>query len=217
MPRNIEKDAREEMLRRKNMLEAGLRLCSENGIESVKLQEVADEAGVGIATLYNYYGNKVNLVNAISAYMWKNVWDENIKAIGADVLDSYNAYQRVEAYFDLMIYLYKEHPEILKFSSYYKTYMNQENVEKAEKNEHLDVVAPIATIFHDLYEKAQTDKSIRTDIDEQTMFTTIALTMLGMAERYAQGLVWASNDENDYTKELIILKDMMLKWLKGEN
>lgn len=214
MPRNIEKDAREELLRRKNLLEAGLKLCSENGIESIKLQEIADEAGVGIATLYNYYGNKVNLINAISANMWKNVWEENITTIGADVLDSYNAYQRVEAYFDLMIYLYKEHPEILRFSSYYKTYMNQENVDKAEENDHLDVVAPIAAIFHDLYEKAQTDKSIRTDIDEQTMFTTLALTMLGMAERYAQGLVWASNDENDYTKELILLKEMMLKWLR---
>lgn len=214
MPRNIEKDAREEMLRRKNLLEAGLKLCSENGIESVNLQEIADKAGVGIATLYNYYGNKVNLVNAISANMWKNVWEENTATIGEAVLNSYNAYERLEAYFDLMIYLYKEHPEILRFSSYYKTYMNQGNVQKAEKNEHLDVVAPIATIFHDLYEKAQVDKSIRTDIDEQTMFTTLALTMLGMAERYAQGLVWASNDDNDYTKELMILKDMMLKWLK---
>lgn len=215
MPRNIEKDVKEELLRRKKMLEAGLNLCSERGIESVSLQEIADEAGVGIATLYNYYGNKVNLVNAISAYMWKNVWEENIKTIGADVLDSYNAYQRIEGYFDLMIQLYKEHPEILRFSSCYKTYMNQKNVEKAEKNEHLDVVGPIASIFHNLYDKAQIDKSIRTDIDEHTMFTTLALTMLGMAERYAQGLVWASNDDNDYTKELILLKDMMLKWLKG--
>lgn len=215
MPRNIEKDAKEERLRRKNLLEAGLKLCSKNGIESVKLQDIADEAGVGVATLYNYYGNKVNLVNAISAHMWKNVWEENISTVGADVLDSDNAYQRLSAYFDLMIYLYKEHPEILRFSSYYKTYMNQENVEKSENNEHLDAVAPIAVIFHNLYEKAQIDKSIRTDIDEQTMFTTLTLTMLGMAERYAQGLVWASNDDNDYTKELMILKDMMLTWLKN--
>ena len=216
MPRNIEKDAKEETLRRKQLLETGLRLFSKYGIENVNLQKIADEAGVGIATLYNYYHNKVNLVNAISANMWKNVWEEDIARVGAEALETYNAYQRIEGYFDLMIYLYKEHPEILRFSSYYKTYMNQENVEKAETNEHLKVVDPIAVIFHNLYEKAQIDKSIRTDIDEHTMFTTLALTMLGMAERYAQGLVWASNDENDYTKELEILKDMMLRWLRNE-
>lgn len=86
---------------------------------------------------------------------------------------------------------------------------------KDRKNEHLDVVAPIATIFHNLYEMEQIDKSIRTDIDEKTMFTTLALTMLGMAERYAQGLVWANNEDNDYTKELLVIKDMMLKWLRS--
>ena len=86
MSRNIENDALREKLRRERMLQAGLRLFSERGIESVSLQEIADEAEVGIATLYNYYQNKVNLATTISAYMWKNVWDENIKAIGADVL-----------------------------------------------------------------------------------------------------------------------------------
>ena len=215
MPRNIENDALREKIRRENMLEAGLRLFSKYGIENVKLQDVADEANVGIATLYNYYQNKPNLVNAISAYMWKKVWAENIDKVGKDELDSRNAYERIEGYFDLMIYLYREHPEILRFSGYYKTYMNLENSERIENNEHLDAVAPIAKIFHNLYEKAKVDKSIRTDIGEQEMFTTLALTMLGMAERYAMGIVWAANDENDYTKELLILKDMMLNWLKS--
>lgn len=86
MPRNIEKDAKEEIQRRENLLKAGLKMCSENGIENVTLQEIANEAGTGIATLYNYYGNKVNLVNAISAYMWKSVWKKNSATVGADVL-----------------------------------------------------------------------------------------------------------------------------------
>lgn len=197
-------------------MDAGLKLFSERGIENVKLQEIADEANVGIATLYNYYQNKVNLVIAISAYMWKKVWDDNTNKKNKAVLDSYNAYQRIEGYFDLMIELYQEHPEILRFSGYYKTYINIEKVNTTEGNEHLNTLAPIRNIFHNLYEKAKVDKSIRTDIGEDEMFTTLALTMLGMAERYAMGIVWAGNDENDYTKELILLKDMMLSWLKTE-
>lgn len=90
-----------------------------------------------------------------------------------------------------------------------------ENMDKAENNEHLDTLAPISDIFHNLYEKAKIDKSIRTDIDEREVFTTIAITMLGMAERYAMGIVWAANDENDYTKELVILKEMLLSWVKS--
>ena len=49
--------------------------------------------------------------------------------------------------------------------------MNSENAERLENNEHLDTLAPISGIFHGLYEKAKADKSIRTDIDEQELFT----------------------------------------------
>ena len=91
-----------------------------------------------------------------------------------------------------------------------------QNIDTSKGNEHLDVLAPISDIFHKLYEEAKVDHSIRTDVGEKELFTTLALTMLGMAERYALGLVWASNDANDYEKELLILKDMMLKWLKEE-
>ena len=213
MPRNIERDAKREQERRKNLIEAGLKLFSSYGIESVKLQDVADEAGVGIATLYNYYQNKVNLVIAISAYVWKKVWDTFRER---NNIEERNAYQRLEDYFDLIIYIYKEYPEVLRFSGYYKTYMNMEKAEKGINNEHIRVLTPVSDAFHDMYESAKVDKSMRTDIDEHELFTAVSLTMLGMAERYAQGLVWNGHDDNDYTKELLILKDMMLKWLKGE-
>ena len=39
--------------------------------------------------------------------------------------------------------------------------------------------------------------------------------MLGMAERYAQGLVWANNRTGDYGKELSHVKDMLLAWARG--
>jgi len=215
MPRNVERDTQREIERRQHMLEAGLILFSKRGIEMVKLQEIADEAQVGIATLYNYYENKVNLVIAISAYIWKKVWDDFDQRIGAEVIESYNAYQRIEGFFDLIISLYKEHPEILRFSGYYKTYINNENAGHLKDNEHLQSLASISEIFHDLYEKAKVDKSIRTDIDEHEMFTALALNMLGAAERYALGIVWAGHDDNDYTKELLLLKAMMLNWLKS--
>ena len=38
--------------------------------------------------------------------------------------------------------------------------------------------------------------------------------MLGMAERYAQGLVWANNRTGDYWKELSHLKEMLLAWVR---
>lgn len=214
MPRNVERDALREKERRQNLMEAGLKLFSRNGIISVTLQDVADEANVGIATLYKYYQNRTNLVIAISANLWKNVLDSYKGKTGQETLATYNAYMFVESYLDVIIKIYKERPEILRFSAYFKTYMNAEKTDKLKDNAHLDVLSPISELFHKIYKKAQIDKSIRTDIDEQEMFTALALTMLGTAERYALGVVWAGHDSNDYTKELYLLKDMILNWLK---
>ena len=42
--------------RREKLMDAAFRLFSEHSIETVKLQEIANASGIGIATLYRYFG-----------------------------------------------------------------------------------------------------------------------------------------------------------------
>ena len=200
MARNIARDEREAERRKKQLREAGLDLCSRHGIEAVSLQMVDETADVGVATLYKYYQNKLNLVIAIS--------------VGLEALESRNAYQLVEFYCDSIIRLYQERPEVLRFSANYKSYICREGVSEEQLAVQLDVLKSIDMLFHRKYEEAKSDGSIRTDLPEQELFTTFTMTMLGMAERYAQGLVWANNRTGSYLKELSHLKEMLLTWVK---
>ena len=86
MPRNPEKDIREEALRREQILEAGLALFSGQGIESVSMNAVAAAAGVGPTTLFKYFQTKERLVIAISAAAWKRVWENVTAQYGAETL-----------------------------------------------------------------------------------------------------------------------------------
>ena len=215
MARNVERDEKEAERRRKQLLEAGFALFSRHGIEAISLQMVADTAEVGVATLYKYYQNKLNLVIAISAEVWGNVWKELVQTTGLEALEALNAYQLIEYYCDSIISLYWNKPEILRFSANYKTYVCREEVSKEQLKVQLDVLKPIGVRFHRKYEEAKTDGCIRTDISEQELFTTLTLTMLGMAERYAQGVVWADNHTGSHEKELLYLKEMMLAWAEG--
>ena len=52
MARNTERDEREATRRKEQLMKAGFKLFSENGIENVSLQKVADAADVGVATMY---------------------------------------------------------------------------------------------------------------------------------------------------------------------
>lgn len=217
MARNIERDERESMQRKKKLIEAGFQLFSSRGIENVSMQSVAELADVGPATMYNYYRTKVNLVVAISGYVWKSVWDAALGNGGMDALMKMNAYQLIENYTDMILELYKTRPEVLKFSGNYKTFVVREGAQKNQLEEHLSVLEPIGTLFHIKYEQAKEDLCINTEIPEQEMFTTVTLTMLGMAERYAQGIVWADNQQPDHLKELAHTKDMILLWVRGKN
>jgi len=216
MPRNVKRDAEREAERRLSLIQAGFNLFSEKGIENVSLKEVADQAKVGVATLYNYYQNKTKLVVAISAHMWESIWKQKYSDTNLGEFNNLNAYQRVEVYLDTIIDIYVNHPDILRFSSDYKTFIHRQNVDRVDVADHLASLTPVYNMFHISYEKAKEDKSIRTDIQEDELFTTITLTMLGMAERYAMGLVWAMNDSNNYVNELVYTKQMILNWLKTD-
>lgn len=216
MARNIERDRREAERRKKQIIEAGFRLFSKEGIENVTLQRVADEADVGIATLYKYFLTKERLVIAISRSIWGDAWQKVLERQGSAGFDKFTAYQSIRLYTDEIIRIYRENPEFLRFSGEYKTFVNKVEVDREQLKEHLDVLEPIGILFHRMYEKAKIDHSIRTDIPEQQMFTTVIITMLSIAERYAQGIVWAASDREDYTQELIYLQEMILAWCAGD-
>ena len=74
--RDAEKDAIEMSARRVRLLEAGFRLMSARTIEAVKLSEIANEAGIGIATLYRYFKTKAALVIEIGTVLWNKYYVE---------------------------------------------------------------------------------------------------------------------------------------------
>ena len=193
MARNTERDEREATRRKEQLMKAGFKLFSENGIENVSLQKVADAADVGVATMYKYYQTKVKLVVAISGKIWGDIWKSVLAQNGPDFFENFTAYEYIEFYLDMIIRLYREKPEMLRFSNNYKNF-----------------------IYHKLYEQAKVDHSIRTDLSEQELFTTVAIAMLAVAERYAQGIVWANDHKTDHTQELKYLKEMLLMWCKGK-
>lgn len=218
MPRNIERDKREADRRKNQLIEAGFRLFSQNGIETVSLQKVADAANVSPATMYKYFLTKEKLLIAISAKVWDEVWQEALGDPGTNHFEHFTAYQGIEFYADRMIALYKNRPEVLRFSGEYKTYMNRRgNMEDKQLREHLDVLKPMQLLFHGMYERAKVDGSIRTDIPEEEMFITSSITMLSMAERYAQGLVWLNDPKDDHGYTELILYDASLQAGMQEN
>ena len=208
--RNAEKDEREMAERRERMLETGLRMFGENGIEPVRMQDVADACGIGIATLYRYFSTKLEFVIAIGARKWEEYFEEIETEYARRGGDMLNAAEELDFYLGAYILLYREHKDILRFNQDFNGYIQHARATQAQLADYLRAVEPFAKKFHRVYEKGLRDGSIRTDEPEQTMFRTTMHIMLAVAGRFAQGVVVRTDDPEDLTKELMILKRMIL-------
>lgn len=216
MTRNAERDKLEAERRKTQLIEAGFELFARYGIESVSLSAVAEKADVAASTMYKYFQNKASLAVAISGRIWSDVWTTARERQGADTLAQMNPYQLFEVYATTIIGLYLERPQVLRYSANYKTYIRRENVPEGMLGERLDPLRPIAELFLGSCKAAATGTPVRTDVSPEKMFSFLALTMLTMAERYAQGLVWTEVPEGAHADDLVQLKNLLLTWMKGE-
>ena len=71
------------------------------------------------------------------------------------------------------------------------------------------------TRFHMMYEKAKEDKTFKTDMAEEEFMRVTVHTMMTACAYYAGGFIWGSKENEDYTPELIKLKEMILAYVKA--
>lgn len=71
MSANLELTALQREVTKQRILETGFRVFAERTIEKVKMTDVADVAGIGVATVYRHFTNKPRLVVAVSVWAWE--------------------------------------------------------------------------------------------------------------------------------------------------
>lgn len=209
--RNAAKDEIEMTARRDAMLKEGFRLFSEKGIEAVSMNEVANACGVGIATLYRYYKTKLELVLAIGVAKWRDFAGHVQNRRAERGVDGMTAAEELDLYLDCYLDLYRDNKDLLRFNQNFNNYVQHEGATAEQMTPYLQAIGEFAGYFHRLYEKGKRDKTVRTDLPEKKLFAATAHIMIAVAVRYAQGLIYAGESEEDRTEEYLLLKRMILR------
>ncbi len=209
--RNKEKDEFEMAERRKTILQEGFRLFESKGIETTGMQEIADACHLGIATLYRYYKNKMDLVLDIGTHQWQEYSVQAMKVRAKSNISQMTAAQRLEFYLGFYIDLYQNNKELLRFNSNFNSYVKHEGATAEQLKPYRQAIGSMGVWFHDLYEQGKKDGTIRTDMPEEKMFASTMHIMLAVAVRYSQGLLFSAENETDRTEEFNLLKNMILK------
>ena len=198
-------DALQKEETNRRILDAGFCIFSEMSIDKVSMANVANKAGIGIATLYRYYRTKPELVVAVGTHVWSN-FIRDYTPIRND--DKITAVEELEFFLDSFLELYKNHKKLLCFNQFFNIYIRNEAVPPKALNSYNEMVDRLAMRFHRTYVKGERDKTLCTEMSEKAMFLSIVHLMLAAVTRYAIGLVYEKDSES--YKELILLKNMIM-------
>ena len=197
-------------VRRRAFLEAGYELFSQKSIESVTLEDVAQASGYGVATLYRYFGNKSGLLLEIATWQWKEFFKENKSTRPDPEFEGCTALEMLEFYLDSFVNLYKKHRELLKFNQFLNIFIRSGEFAPGDLSLYQGLMEPIFKHFGQMYEKAQQDHTIRTDIPAEEMLSVTLHLMLAVVTRYAVGLAYEPKGF-DAVKEIEMMKEMLLE------
>ena len=205
-------DALQKEETNRRILDAGFCIFSEMSIDKVSMANVANKAGIGIATLYRHYRTKPELVVAVGTHVWSN-FIRDYTPIRND--DKITAVEELEFFLDSFLELYKNHKKLLCFNQFFNIYIRNEAVPPKALNSYNEMVDKLAMRFHRTYVKGERDKTLCTEMSEKAMFLSIVHLMLAAVTRYAIGLVYEKDSES--YKELILLKNMIMREFSQKN
>ena len=197
--------------RRKELLEKGYELFSSKSIEAISMRDVADAVGCGSASVYRYYGSKPDFVVAVATWKWEQFQKENQKRMPRANFEGMTAAEIFEFYLDSFLVLYRDYRNLLRFNQFFNVYVQSEHIDTGTLSPYRDMIGRLRERFHDMYLKAEQDKTIRTDEPEEEMFSKTLHLMLAVVTRYAVGLVYIPESGFDAEKELITQRNMLYK------
>lgn len=209
-----EKQMQKENARNQKIIDTAFQIFVERKIEPVSMGEIADAVGIGRATLFRCYANKTELVIAVCAAKWKAYLDKLDEIRPLSSIGNIPAIDRFIFTLDSYIWMYQNYKELLLYNDNFNHYVTHEGVAKEKLKEFHKSLYSVNTRLDWMYEKAKEDKTFRTDIPKEEFMRATVHTMMSACAYYAGGFIWGSEENKDYTPELLMLKQMILNYVK---
>lgn len=198
--------------RYQHIVSSAERLFLEHGLDSVQMQDVANEAEVGIATVFRYFPKKDKLIVAVAI---QNL--ERILPVFEKIATSpKTAYERLE---DVLNYLLEDqdYPQnsSSKFREAFESYASFTKEPLPDIGVYIEIQKQISNSLIPIMEDGRTDGSIRTDIPIKETVITIINTFGTFVSNVVlkSPISFLEEDIKPHTQQRV-LKDILLSYIR---
>ena len=205
---------------KKNNIEAAVNaaceLFRENGIDSVKMTDVARKAKIGVASLYRYFETKEQLVIACAVRMWEQVIGSILPEIKSEGFDGLNGFEKVSRIFGVYRLLCDKYKDFVKFVALFDSYCLNNNVEPSKLADYEQIITTLYRYFSDAFDCGIQDGSIRKDVDKKKFYLTCNHALMAVVQKLISGEILSQDDFAD-SSEVDIMTDIFLSYIKARS
>lgn len=194
-------------------IEAAAAMFPENGIEGTKMTDVADAAGVGVASLYRYFGTKVNLALAAGTLLWRRFNEAFTAGLSPD-FPSKTGYEQLHELFGVCVRLYRGHPRLLAFLDELDHQVLSTSPDPGRLSAYDAEVMGFYPLFLDSYERGVADGTVRTDVDFPLYYRTASHALASIGQKLIRGEVVPSDDFSEGWLEQQMAVEVFVRFLQ---
>jgi AcrR family transcriptional regulator len=189
-------------------------LFLKNGIDAVKMTDIAEAAEVGVATIYRHFQTKAYLAAAAGTLMWQDFNRQVRDMVESDEFLAKNGIERLAFLFGCYCRVYVDVPEFVVFLDGFDHLMLTEQVPAADLAAYGETIDSFYFMFDDAYLLGRQDGSIACDLDFKVFYQAVAHALMGAAEKFARGKVIPSDETSEGRAEIESIVDMAVRSLK---
>ena len=204
--REIAKQARHEKI-----VETATDLFLNRGVQSVQMQDIADAADIGIATLFRYFPKKEYIVVSVSNAIINNM-TKRIEGIIAQPITAYKMLEQVLDY-----YMESSLDPNLRLAKFFESFDLYKKMASEMPNQHEDYLKnrnKLANTLLQIAELGNKDGSLRANLDLKLAVITIIQNFSSYT--YKSSLTVHDESISEFVtvqKQQEMLKDMFLQYI----
>jgi AcrR family transcriptional regulator len=197
-------------------VEVSAQLFLKNGIDSVKMTDIADECGIGVATLYRWFGTKNGITIEAMTYMWNELNKMFSGIFESEVFLSQSGIKQLNDLMRMFIVLYEAHPGFMRLLSEFDLLLISEDIPKKDLKEYERSIINFYPVFENSYMMGIADGTVREIPDIRMFYLSFAHTLMELSKKLIQGELLPNDDFSHAEEELSMIIEAAVFFLRKE-
>ena len=177
---------------------------------------IADECGIGVATLYRWFGTKNGITIAAMTYMWNELNKMFSGIFESEVFLSQSGIKQLNDLMRMFIVLYEAHPGFMRLLSEFDLLLISEDIPKKDLKEYERSIINFYPVFENSYMMGIADGTVREIPDIRMFYLSFAHTLMELSKKLIQGELLPNDDFSHAEEELSMIIEAAVFFLKKE-